>query len=320
MSTARAEARTPEFRIAAVETATSAIGTLTKGCRIIGITKGQFSLLDLIKAVLEQTGPAHLLVSTWTAGIRDAENAGFLLERGELLSMQLLTDRSFPTRQAKYCRRVREIFGDDAITITNVHAKFAVLTNEQWSVTIRSSMNLNRNRRFEQFDLDDDQAIAAFFLGFADECQAANPSGLDARSPEVEGGFDKVLMAKTIGGEVAVRDESEDDLQTRITQLAGLQFSVKEMATLLALSPETVDELETPGTDLFVAIERGRLQVKEDIRRNMLAMAKSGDVKAQAAFGRLADARARSAADAEQSAADAELQRRRRMRIARDKS
>lgn len=135
------------------------IGTIAKGERLIGMTKGQFSLIDLIKAVLRSTGPASVTVSTWTTGIRDAEEASWLLSSGEITSFRLLTDRSFPARQPRYAADLLRRFGRESIVCTRTHAKFAVIRGADLHVAIRSSMNLNRNPRFEQFDLDESPAI-----------------------------------------------------------------------------------------------------------------------------------------------------------------
>ena len=48
-------------------TAFEAIGPLEPGCEIFGFTKGQFSLMDLITAILSQTGPASVDISTCTS-------------------------------------------------------------------------------------------------------------------------------------------------------------------------------------------------------------------------------------------------------------
>jgi hypothetical protein len=129
---------------------------------------GQFSLLDLVEAVLAETGPANVTVSTWTSGIRDIERAAWLLESGSIKSFALLTDRSFPGRQPAYCRALVARFGVGAIRSTRTHAKFALIRNDGWNICIRSSMNLNANPRFEQFDLDDSTVLCEYFGTHAD--------------------------------------------------------------------------------------------------------------------------------------------------------
>lgn len=175
------------------QSAEAAIGQLEPGCRILGLTKGQFSLLDLLRACLAQTGPAHVVVSTWTTGIRDADNAKLLLDTGKILSFRLLTDRSFATRQPKYCQAIVRAFGNAAIRCTNTHAKFCLIQNDAWQIAIRSSMNLNRNPRFEQFDLDDDPAVVAFLREHADEMADLMPEGLRPPFAAVDAAFTNAL-------------------------------------------------------------------------------------------------------------------------------
>lgn len=43
-----------------------------------------------------------------------------------------LVDASFPVRQPGYCAAMRERFGDAAIRVTENHAKFVLVGNEQW--------------------------------------------------------------------------------------------------------------------------------------------------------------------------------------------
>jgi len=176
-----------------IASAVEALGPLEPGCRVIGVTKGQFSLLDLIRAVLDQTGPADLTVSTWTVGVRDADNAEFLATMGAIRSLRFLVDRSFVRRQPEYARRLVESFGVKAIRATNTHAKFAMIAAGDWRIVIRSSMNLNRNPRFEQFDLDDDPAIFDFFERHVSEMEELMPPGLKPRAADVWSGYERAL-------------------------------------------------------------------------------------------------------------------------------
>lgn len=197
----------PEFRTAATQNALDCIGLLKPNCRMIGLTKGQFSLIDLIRAVLVSTGPAHLVISTWTTGIRDTENVEFLMQKGDLKSLVLLTDRSFVGRKPEYVQAIRRVFGDESIRITRTHAKFALIENDQWHVAIRSSMNLNRNPRFEQFDLDDSEDICKFFRDHITELMESSQAGLFVPCHEVDDVFRKAL-----GGGISDVYSFDDDV------------------------------------------------------------------------------------------------------------
>jgi len=178
-----------KFVVARTESARRAVREFTRGGRLVGFTRGQFSLLDLMRALLLKTGPVDVVISTWTAGIRDAQNARWLARRGAIRSLMFLVDRSFASRQPKYARKLADVFGDEAVRYTRTHAKFALLTNDDWSVCVRSSMNLNTNARFEQFDIDDNAELCAFVREHVDELIARAPPGWNPPRGEVERGF-----------------------------------------------------------------------------------------------------------------------------------
>jgi len=190
------------------QSAREAIGTLTPGIRITGVTKGQFSLLDLIRAIAEQTGPASLTVSTWSTGIRDTENLSVLIDRGMFTSVALCLDRSFAGRQPQYLAAVVKTWGCDNIRMTRNHAKFYMIRNSMWNICIRSSMNLNRNPRLEQYDIDDSTELCDFFQAVIGEVFEKMPPGL-TRSCEV---CDPVFVGLIGGGlsdQYATTDISE---------------------------------------------------------------------------------------------------------------
>ena len=151
------------------ESALVAIEGWVPGGRIIGLTKGQFSLIDLVNVLLEKTGPAHIVISTWSAGFRDIRAIEAMKASGRVLSVMLITDRSYPTRQPGYALSVEEAFGKRNIRTTNIHAKFVLLRSEANTICIRSSMNLNKNDRCENFDVDDDPEIYDFFYSFVND-------------------------------------------------------------------------------------------------------------------------------------------------------
>lgn len=189
-----------------VETARAAVAGLEPGSRLFGFTKGQFSLLDLIQALLDRCGPCDVVLSTWTFGIRDAESARALLDRGRIRSLRMLTDRSFPTRQPRYAAALLSLFGPNAIRCTRTHAKFAVLQNEGWSLAVRSSMNLNRNPRYEQFDIDDDPDLCAFLLGHVREIEERMPQAFDFSTRQCD-----AVFAGSLGGGLSEVYSLHDD-------------------------------------------------------------------------------------------------------------
>lgn len=164
-------------RSIAAETAAEALGPLEHGCEIFGLTMGQFSLVDIVAHVLRATGPADVAISTWTAAGADMGFAMALLANGSIRSLRFVVDFSFPRRQPAYCDAMRQRFGDDAVRITKTHAKFVLVTNDEWAIVIRSSMNLNENRRLESFEISDDRGMAEHLAEVVDALWAEHAPG-----------------------------------------------------------------------------------------------------------------------------------------------
>jgi len=129
---------------------------------------GQFSLIDMIHSILKKTGPADLYIATWSAGIKDAHQVRWMLDNDLITGIRLLTDHSYVNRQAKYAMSIEDLFGKENIRSSEMHAKFVVIKNAQFSVTILSSMNLNANRTCETFTIYEDHAITDFYMRFID--------------------------------------------------------------------------------------------------------------------------------------------------------
>jgi hypothetical protein len=146
----------------AASTVAEAVGPITPGIELYGVSKGQFSLIDLLTYCLEATGPADVVISTWTAANADLKFAYKLMTAGTIRSLRFLVDFSFPSRQPAYCAALRETFGDDCLRISKNHAKFCTIRSNAWNLVIRTSMNLNENRRLESYEISDDRNMAEY--------------------------------------------------------------------------------------------------------------------------------------------------------------
>ena len=139
---------------------------------------GQFSLTDLLMAVLDKTGPADLSISTWTAASASVQTMLELLQTGQITGCRWLVDTTFVRRVPQLVAEIRKQFGDDAIRVTRTHAKFCTITNERWQVAIRSSMHLNQNPRLESYELGHDPQLCAWLVGVMDDVWASQPRRL----------------------------------------------------------------------------------------------------------------------------------------------
>jgi len=154
------------------------------GTEIYGLTRGAFSLADLLVAILDVTGPAALSISTWTAAGTDVTKMMELLASGRITACRWLVDLTFVRRCPALAQQIRQQFGADAIRVTRTHAKFATITNTEWQVALRSSMNLNQNPRLESFEVGHDPALCEFLTGALDQIWQRQPRRLaDPETP-----------------------------------------------------------------------------------------------------------------------------------------
>ena len=63
--------------------------------RITGLTNGAFSLISLIDAVLDITGNADVIISTWSAGFYDVTSVNELIESGKIRTEIVVTKERF---------------------------------------------------------------------------------------------------------------------------------------------------------------------------------------------------------------------------------
>lgn len=152
------------------EAAAEAVAGLSlDGRETFGLTRGQFSLIDMVAATLDIVGPADLTISTWTAAHTDIGTTLDLVASGRISAARWLVDLTFMRRCPQLVARIRDTFGRDAIRVTRNHAKFLVITNATWQIVLRTSMNLNHNPRLEDFTIAHDPELARFLLAAVDD-------------------------------------------------------------------------------------------------------------------------------------------------------
>lgn len=161
------------------------------GCRIKGLTMGEFSLIDLIKGIIDKIGKAHVVCCTWSAGIKDAHQVEWMMSTDKLASFKLLTDHSYKTRQARYAVTIEQLFGVENIRTSEIHAKFTLIHNDKHKIVITTSMNLNANRTCESFEIDDDPEIFDFYMKFVKHIFGDMTTGFTSDNFTVNKSLDK---------------------------------------------------------------------------------------------------------------------------------
>lgn len=129
------------------------VGEVSKGMALFAITRGQFSMIDVVLYLTKNIGISQLSLWTWAIADYEVEVVEKLLDMGEILDSVLIVDYSASKRNLGILNRWRERFGEDKVKVCMNHAKIARIWNDDYKFLVRGSMNLNFNPRFEQLDL-----------------------------------------------------------------------------------------------------------------------------------------------------------------------
>jgi len=168
-----------------MKTAAEALAGFDRLTDIYAFTKGAFSIIDVITFILEQTGPARVDFSTWTAANADVTTVLDWIGAGAITKSRWLVDLTFTRRSPELAHRIRQAFGHDSIRVAKNHAKFALISTEgpdPWQVVVKTSMNLNFNPRFESVEIAHDPELWQFHTNILDEIWQKQKGDFDAQS------------------------------------------------------------------------------------------------------------------------------------------
>lgn len=203
----------PERRSKRVDcrgSAIEAIGPLRPGLSVFGVTRGQFSMIDILFALIDQMESPRVSVWTWAIAEYEVDAVMALLERRDIAEARLVMDYSglhrktdrIPTREL--LRRWRARHGEASIRVVKNHAKIATLQDARFSVVVRGSMNLNMNPRFEQFDVDESPKMYGFIHDLEDSFEVAPLDDIDhdfaKANSQLGAAWDAETLARFEGG------------------------------------------------------------------------------------------------------------------------
>lgn len=147
--------------------ATELLADLTdEGDSVFGITRGQCSLVDFCIAAIDKVGaPADVSFFTWVVAEYEMQFFQSLIEDGRITGFRLVADHACLTHRPGFVESVQARFGPDAARVSACHAKIAMVRGPGGDILIRGSMNLNQNRKLEQFDATMSFELCEWFEG-----------------------------------------------------------------------------------------------------------------------------------------------------------
>ncbi len=151
--------------------AAAAIGPIEHGLSVFALTRGQFSMIDIVNYLIDELGRAGVSIWTWVVADYEVEVMTALLENGKVYEGNLIVDYSAGKRNPEIIAGWRSKFGPGSVKVCKNHAKIARIWNDEYRFLARGSMNLNYNPRFENMDLTEGGADYDLILETENELQ-----------------------------------------------------------------------------------------------------------------------------------------------------
>jgi hypothetical protein len=175
-----------DIKLSRAASAATTIGDITPGYELYCLTMGQFDLSDALIHCLDQVGAADVVIATWTAAKADLDKAERLLTDNRIRSLRFVVDQSFPNRQPKYYEQLINAFGTGSVCICRSHAKYVLIGNDDYTLVIRTSANLNANKRMENIEISNDAKLYDFMLSVTADIFAENGTKYAPELPNIE--------------------------------------------------------------------------------------------------------------------------------------
>lgn len=140
-------------------TLTKAIGLLSTSKTTHYYSYGNFNLVRVMIHIMKQTGPVHAFMSSYSFSQKSIEQLLRKREIGELLSFKLVIDNRVKTMSPLPFQLISTSFD---YSCTSIHAKVALLWNDNWNITILTSQNATDNPKMERGAIYTDKSVFNF--------------------------------------------------------------------------------------------------------------------------------------------------------------
>lgn len=139
----------------------SELGDISKGITKHFYSTGAFNLIQLVVYLLAKTGPADIFLSTYSISTESLSVLKRLKDKGKITSIKFLIDNRVksisPIQYDLLCNSFPGLYRSCAL-----HAKMALLYNEEWSISVVGSQNATHNPKMERGIIHTDPRVWMF--------------------------------------------------------------------------------------------------------------------------------------------------------------
>ena len=126
---------------------TKSIGQLQNGKTTHYYSYGNFNLVRLIAHLLKQTGPANIFMTSYSFSQSSIEQLLNYRQKGLIISFRVIVDNRVKTMSPIPFQMLSTAFD---YRCTSIHAKVALIWNDEWHITIATSQNATDNPKLER--------------------------------------------------------------------------------------------------------------------------------------------------------------------------
>ena len=136
-----------EFADDKTKTLIKSIGQLQNGKTTHYYSYGNFNLVRLLIHLLKQTGPANLFMTSYSFSQTSIEQLLNHRQKGNILSFRVIVDNRVKTMSPIPFQMLSTAFD---YRCSSIHAKVALVWNENWNLSVITSQNATDNPKLER--------------------------------------------------------------------------------------------------------------------------------------------------------------------------
>ena len=111
--------------------------------------------------LIKQTGPVHLFMTSYSFSSKSIQQLQNHIEKDKIISFKLILDNRVRSISPKPFQIIASCFN---YRCTSVHAKIALLWNDNWKIAIVTSQNATDNPKMERGIIFTDPSVFDFDL------------------------------------------------------------------------------------------------------------------------------------------------------------
>lgn len=138
---------------------TKHLGKIQQGKQKHYYSDGNFNLVRLIFHLLKQIGPSDIFIATYSISQETLEAINSRISSGLIRNIRFIIDNRVKVMSPIPFQLMKESFNYRCISL---HAKVALIENDQWKISIVTSQNATNNPKLERGVIYTDNKIFDF--------------------------------------------------------------------------------------------------------------------------------------------------------------